>query len=87
MSCDVGHRHGSDPALLWLWHRPAVATLIQPQAWELSYVLGSPHLKKKKKKKKGKNPPSGSINISEFMKQVIIQLVFKVQLCEKELAS
>ena len=23
VSCGVGHRHGSDPLLLWLWHRPA----------------------------------------------------------------
>ena len=23
-----GHRHGSDPALLWLWCRPAAAALI-----------------------------------------------------------
>ena len=20
--CGIGHRHGSDPALLWLWDRP-----------------------------------------------------------------
>jgi len=26
MSCGVGHRHGLDLALLWLWHRLAVAT-------------------------------------------------------------
>ena len=23
MTCGVGHRFGSDPALLWLWCRPA----------------------------------------------------------------
>ena len=22
MSCGIGHRHGSDLALLWLWRRP-----------------------------------------------------------------
>ena len=22
LSCGVGHRHGSDPILLWLWCRP-----------------------------------------------------------------
>ena len=27
-SCGVGHRHGSDPALLWLWQRPAVVAPI-----------------------------------------------------------
>ena len=25
MSCGVGHRCGSNPALLWLWHKPAAA--------------------------------------------------------------
>ena len=29
MSCGVGPRHGSDPKLLWLWHRLAAETLIQ----------------------------------------------------------
>ena len=28
MSCDVGHRCSSDPALLWLWHRLAATALI-----------------------------------------------------------
>ena len=27
MSCGVGHRLGSDPALLWLWCRPAATAL------------------------------------------------------------
>ena len=35
MSCGVGHRRGSDPALLWLWHRSAGAALIQSLAWKL----------------------------------------------------
>ena len=34
MSCGIGHRCGSDPTLLWLWHRPAVTARIQPLAWE-----------------------------------------------------
>ena len=28
MSCGEGLRHGSDPVLLWLWHRTAAAALI-----------------------------------------------------------
>ena len=47
MSC--GHRHGSDPKLLWLWCRPAAAAPIRPLAWELPYAMGRA-LKKKKKK-------------------------------------
>ena len=40
MSCAVGHRHGSDPLLLWLWHRLAAAALNLPLAWELPYTVG-----------------------------------------------
>ena len=40
MSCVVGHRGGSDPSLLWLWHRPAATALIRPLAWEPPYVTG-----------------------------------------------
>ena len=39
-----------DPALLWLWHRPAAAALIRPLAWELPYASGTA-LKRPKKKK------------------------------------
>ena len=53
MSCDVGCRYGSDPALLWLWRRPAATALIQPLAWESSYAAGAA-LKRQKKKKKEK---------------------------------
>ena len=41
MSCGVGHRHGSNLALLWLWCGPAAVAPIQPLAWE-------PHKKKQK---------------------------------------
>ena len=40
MSCGVGCRHGSDPALLWLWCRPAVTAPIRPLAWEPPYAAG-----------------------------------------------
>ena len=50
MSCGVGHRHGFDPTLLWLWYRPAATTLIQPLAWESPYAKGAA-LKRKKEKK------------------------------------
>ena len=36
MSCGVGRRCSSDMALLWLWHRPAVAALI-----DLNLSLGT----------------------------------------------
>ena len=41
MSCDVGRRRCSDPALLWLWYRPAATALIGPLAWEPSCASGA----------------------------------------------
>ena len=52
MSCGVGYRHGSDPALLWLWHRLAATVLIRPLAWEPPYAMGAALEKPKKKRKK-----------------------------------
>ena len=39
-----------DPALLWLWHRPAAAALIRPQAWEPPHAEGVAQKWQKKKK-------------------------------------
>ena len=41
MSCGVGHRHGLDPALLWLWYRPAAVAVIRPLAWEPPCAVGA----------------------------------------------
>ena len=58
MSCGVGCRRGSDPALLWLWRRPVATAPIQPLAWESPYAAGAAQeiatTKKKKKKEKYK---------------------------------
>ena len=40
-SCGGGGRCSSDPLLLWLWCRTAVATPIQPLAQELPYAAGA----------------------------------------------
>ena len=40
MSFGVGHRGGSDLALLWLWRRSAAIALIRPLAWEPPHTLG-----------------------------------------------
>ena len=52
--CGIGCRRGSDPALLWLWLRPAAATApIRPLAWEPPYAMGAAQeIAKKEKKKK-----------------------------------
>ena len=51
MSCGVGHRHGSDPELAWLHHRPAATALIRPLAWELRQYAMNAALEKTEKKK------------------------------------
>ena len=54
MNCGVGHRHGSDLVLLWLWHRPAAVAPIQPLAWELPYTEGVALERQKKEKDENK---------------------------------
>ena len=41
MSCGAGHRGGSDPALPWLWHRPAPIASAGPLAWETPFAVGA----------------------------------------------
>ena len=52
MSCGVDCSRGSNPALLWLWHRPVATVLIRPLAWEPPYAVGAAQRDSKKKKKK-----------------------------------
>ena len=54
MSCGVGHRCGSDLALLWLWYRLAEAAPIQPLSWEVLYAAGVALKKKEKKEHSGR---------------------------------
>ena len=54
MSCGVGCRRGSDPALLRLWHRPVATAPIQPLAWKPPYAAGAAQAMAKKKKKEKK---------------------------------
>ena len=51
MSCGVGCRCGSDPALLWLWRRLAATAPIRPLAWEPPYAVGAAQEKAKRQKK------------------------------------
>ena len=51
MSCCVGCRHGSDPELLCLWHRPVATAPIRPLAWEPPYAAGAAQEMAKKKKR------------------------------------
>ena len=49
----MGHRHGSDLVLLWLWCRLVAAAPLRCLAWELPYAVGAGlKIKVKLKKKK-----------------------------------
>ena len=54
MSFGVACRHGSDPALLWLWCRLAAVALMWPLARELPYAAGLDLQSKAKQRKKKK---------------------------------
>ena len=66
MSCGIGHRGDSDPALLWLWCRPSAIALIQPLAWEPPYALGAALQRQN-------TPPFFFLN---FQNQMLIQCGF-----------
>ena len=53
MNCGANRRRDWDPALLWLWCRPAAAAPIGLLAWELPYAVGATLKNKKNKKIKG----------------------------------
>ena len=54
MSYGVGCRRGWDPALLWLWRRPAATAPIGNLAWEPPYAVRAALEKAKMQKDKGK---------------------------------
>ena len=56
MSCGVGCRRGSDPALLW--RRLVAIAPIRPLAWEPPYAVGATLEKTKRKKKERKKMTS-----------------------------
>ena len=49
VSCGIGHRHDSDPVLLWPWCKLVATALIRFLVWEHAYALGAA-LKKTKTK-------------------------------------
>ena len=50
VSCGIGRRRGSDPTLLWLWHRPVAVAPIRPLAWEPPHASGVAQEKAKRQK-------------------------------------
>ena len=52
VSCGVGGRFGSDPALLWLWCRLVATAPIRPLAWEPPHATEVAQEMAKRPKKK-----------------------------------
>ena len=57
MSCGVGRRRGSDPAMLWLWCRLAATAPIRPLARQPPYAAGAAQEMVKRQKTKNKKNP------------------------------
>ena len=55
----MGHRCSSDPALPWLWCRPAAAAPIQPLVWERPCAAGAALKSQTKQKKASLSPRQG----------------------------
>ena len=57
MGCGVGRRRSSDPALPWLWRRPAATATIRALALEPPYAAGADL-------EKAKRPPPKKIKLN-----------------------
>ena len=68
VSCGVGCRRGLDPALLWLWRRPAAVAPIRPLAWEPPYAAGAALKRKRTKDQKKSSTFSENSQILNFIK-------------------
>ena len=80
MSCGVGHRRGSDPALLWLWRRPVATALIRPLAWEPPYATGAAQEMAKRQNKNNNNKnPQWDVNIPANMPGILSLLEPKTE--------
>jgi len=62
VSCGVGHRCGSDLALLWLWRRLVATAPIRRLAWESLYAAGAALEKAKRQNKKQKTNNNNNNN-------------------------
>jgi len=67
VNCGVGRRRSSDPALLWLWHRPGATAPIRPLAWKVPYAVGVALEKAKKQKKKKEKEAHSFVAGTDFV--------------------
>ena len=76
MSYGVGRRHGLDPALLWLWCRPAAIALIGPLVWEPPYAAGVALKKKNQKCIKDISTIYTQISMGQYLSALRATMIF-----------
>ena len=84
MSCGPGLRHSSDPALLWLWCRPAAVALIRPLAWEPPYA---PCVALKKQKEDEKKKTKDKLSVIKVTWWCNIQFGVQFLICNQYLKA
>ena len=85
MSCGVGRRRGSDPALLWLWCRLVATAPIRPLAWEPPYAVGAAQEMAKRQKKKKKKKKNSGEEITRKVRVSLTGFVYTDFFCVKEI--
>ena len=70
MSQAAGHRGSSDPALLWLWCRPAAAVPIRLLTQELPYAAYATIKRKKKNLSLVLNVPDFGMYLSAVLQRL-----------------
>jgi len=80
VSCGVGCRHGSDPALLWLWRRLAATAPIGPLAWEPPYAAEAALEKAKRQKKKKIVNAMSSVTLKTNLNWVYLSIYLSIYL-------
>ena len=79
MSCGVGGRCSSDPALLLLWRRPVATAPIRPLAWEPPYAMAAAQEMAKRQKNEKKREHilfklyCSSLNVYKIVKNICSQ--------------
>ena len=68
MSCAGSCRRSSAPALLWLWGRPAAATVTRPLAWERPQAADAALKRRKNKNKTNKKKTHLYMNVHSSQK-------------------
>ena len=95
MTCGVGRRRGSDPALLWLWYRPEATAPITPLAWEPPYAADVALEKTKKDKHThthkntmgGSSPPQPYYHITKYLFTIVPFNLEQHILCQQKITK